>query len=457
MRLFGQHIHPAYLILATAEYGLAAGAFLLAVSLLFSSGFGGVPDIWPWVFAFSTAVVLGLTAVGLYQPRQRLRPEGVAVRLAAAIGLAVVCLWCLALLFAGVQSGVLWFLAFAASFVLLGGARALFSQIVDHDTFRRKVLVYGAGDRAASLMKLRRRSDQRGFRIAGFLPAPGDRWVIDDERVMKAPESLLELATRLGVDEIVVAMDERRNGFPVRELLDCKFAGIAIIDILSFLERETGRVKVDMVNPAWLIFSDGFTGRPGSATLSRAFDLVAALLLALLSLPVMMLVALAIWMEDGSPVLYRQQRVGLGGRTFALYKFRSMIRDAEAGGRPQWARADDPRVTRVGRVIRKLRLDELPQLFNVIRGDMSLVGPRPERPEFVGQLSQIIPYYHERHSVKPGVTGWAQLCYPYGSSDRDAMEKLQYDLYYVKHRNLVFDLMVILQTVEVILWGKGAR
>jgi sugar transferase (PEP-CTERM system associated) len=240
-------------------------------------------------------------------------------------------------------------------------------------------------------------------------------------------------------------------------LLECKFAGVAVIDLLTFLERETGRVKVDLVNPAWLIFSDGFSGKPRHALVCRSVDLFAGTLLAFFSLPIMGLVALAVVLEDGAPVLYRQKRVGLYGRVFTLYKFRSMVRDAESDGRARWAGARDSRVTRVGRMIRKLRFDELPQLFNVIRGDMSLVGPRPERPEFVARLSQNIPYYHERHSVKPGITGWAQLSYPYGSSDEDAMEKLQYDLYYVKHRSLVFDLMVILQTVEVVFWGKGAR
>lgn len=462
MRFFGQHIHPAYLILATTEYGLAALAFVIAVSLLLPGGVSlaaeAGSDIWPLVFAFSSAVVIGSTAVGLYQARQRLGPGGVVVRLTAAICVGVVISGAVALLYDGPRSVELWVAAFATSLILLGSARALFSKVVDHDAFRRRVLVYGAGDRAASLLKLRRRSDQRGFRVAGFVPAPGDRCVIDDDRVLATSGSLLDLAKRLDVSEIVVAMDERRNGFPVKDLLDCKFSGIAIIDVLTFLERETGKVKVDLVNPAWLIFSDGFgEQRSLSAFASRMLDFVVSLVLAILSLPAMLIVAAAIVIEDGFPVLYRQKRVGLGGRTFTLYKFRSMVKDAEAGGRAQWASKDDPRVTKVGRIIRKLRFDELPQLFNVIRGDMSLVGPRPERPEFVERLSTMIPYYHERHCVKPGVTGWAQLCYPYGSSDQDAMEKLQYDLYYVKHRNLIFDLMVLLQTVEVILWGKGAR
>jgi sugar transferase (PEP-CTERM system associated) len=460
MKLFGQHVHPPILLLATAEYGLAALAFTLAASLVLYGGLslaaGVDPRILPWIFVFSTAVVLGITAVGLYQPKQRLRAEGVAVRLIAAIGLAVLCLALMELIVPIGPEGPLWGFSFVLSFALLGSARMAFEKLVDHEAFRRRVLVYGAGDRAASLLKLRRRSDQRGFRIAGFIPAPGDRQTLEDGRLLRASVTLLKFAQEHDVDEIVVAMDERRSGFPIRELLECRFAGIAVIDLLTFLERETGKVKVDLVNPAWLIFSEGFAGKPGRAVASRVLDIVTATLLALVSLPVMAVVAVAILFEDGQPVLYRQRRVGLWGKPFTLYKFRSMVKDAESNG-AQWAGVEDPRVTRVGRIIRKLRFDELPQLFNVIRGDMSLVGPRPERPEFVSRLSQKIPYYQERHSVKPGITGWAQLSYPYGSSDEDAMEKLQYDLYYVKHRNLVFDLMVILQTVEVVVWGKGAR
>lgn len=461
MKLFGQHVPVPIVVLFAAEYGLAALAFALALTLLVGGGLdfaaGVAGGMAPWIFAFSTTVVLGLTAVGLYQPKQRLRVQGVVVRLLAGVGVAVLGLAVVDLIHPVGRDGPLWALSFVLSFGLLSAARMCFGRLVDHEAFRRKVLVYGAGDRAASLLKLRRRSDQRGFKILGFVPAPGDRQTLADGRVVAPPASLLDYAREHEIDEIVVAMDERRSNLPIRELLDCRFNGVVVIDLLTFLERETGRVKVDLVNPAWLIFSEGFAGKPVRASASRVLDLVVATVLAVLGLPIMLAVAAAILIEDGRPVLYKQNRVGYGGRVFPLYKFRSMIKNAEAEGRPQWAGTDDPRVTRVGRVIRKLRLDELPQLVNVIRGDMSLVGPRPERPEFVSRLAQSIPYYHERHSVKPGITGWAQLSYPYGSSEGDALEKLQYDLYYVKHRSLAFDLMVILQTVEVVLWGKGAR
>ena len=235
--------------------------------------------------------------------------------------------------------------------------------------------------------------------------------------------------------------------------------GINVIDIVSFLERETGKVRIDMLSPSWIIFSGGFHRDPIREGAERVFDVFAAIVLLALTWPIAVLAWLAIKLEDGwsAPAFYIQERVGLEGKLFNLRKFRSMRIDAEKGGQAKWASKDDPRVTRVGKFMRKTRIDELPQLLNVLSGDMCFVGPRPERPQFVDQLTERIPYYRERHWVKPGLTGWAQLCYPYGASERDAKEKLQYDLYYVKHRSLVFDLFILLGTAEVILWGRGAR
>jgi sugar transferase (PEP-CTERM system associated) len=309
---------------------------------------------------------------------------------------------------------------------------------------------------AASLLALRRRTDQRGFKIIAFVPAPGDRYVIDDPRVLTSQVDLGDLAEREQIDEIVVAMDDKRQGFPMADFLRCKFAGVSVIEILGFLERESGKVDVERLNPSWLIFSEGFTRRSSRQIASRCLDLIGALLLLALAWPFIILVALAILIEDGRPVLYRQNRVGLFGRPFELLKFRSMSKEAEASG-AQWAQKGDKRVTNVGRIIRKIRFDELPQILNILRGDMSLVGPRPERPEFVEALARKIPYYHERHCVKPGLTGWAQLQYPYGASEKDALEKLRYDLFYVKNQSLLLDIMILLQTAEVVLWQKGSR
>jgi sugar transferase (PEP-CTERM system associated) len=324
--------------------------------------------------------------------------------------------------------------------------------------FRRRVLVYGAGDRAARLLELRRRSDQRNFRIVSFVPAPGDKRIVDDRRVLGGDvASLYEQALADRVNEVVVAVDDRRRSFPVAELLKCKFSGIRIVDLLEFLERETGRVKVDLAHPSWLIFSEGFDRITRSRFGFRMLDLLTATFVFVVALPVMALVALAILIDDGRPILYRQRRVGLNGENFTLYKFRSMRKDAESEGSAVWADRSDTRATRVGRVLRKFRLDELPQLINVFKNEMSFVGPRPERPEFVEQLACKIPYYHERHYVKPGLTGWAQLSYPYGASEQDALAKLEYDMYYIKNRSLVFNLIILLQTAEVVLWQKGSR
>jgi sugar transferase (PEP-CTERM system associated) len=458
MKVFGHHIPPAMLLFAAVDLVAAMTGFWLAWGFVgWPNGPAFYPPI-PALLVFGAVVGICLTSMGLYQANQRVRLEGMLARVCVAHGIAVVVLASINFAFSLSIGRGLWIGGLFSSLVLVGSARVALWRWIDHTGFRQRVLVYGAGQRAAALLKLRRRSDTRGFSIEAFLPAEGDAQVMNDARVQPPNTGLLECAKDSRIDEIVVAMDDRRVGFPVGALLDCKFAGISVIDLLTFLERETGKVRVDLVNPSWLIFSEGFDSASRKTHFaSRAMDVVVSTVLLILTAPIMALVALAVVIDDGLPVIYRQRRVGYGGRTYWLYKFRSMIKAAEADGAPKWARTDDQRVTRVGGILRKLRLDELPQLVNVLRGDMSLVGPRPERPEFVERLSLTIPYYQERHVVKPGITGWAQLCYPYGSSDHDAMEKLQYDLYYIKHKSLIFDLMVLLQTAEVVLWGKGAR
>ena len=295
-------------------------------------------------------------------------------------------------------------------------------------------------------------------KAVGLVADPGEEPAVPTGRLLDPAGDLRELCERLNVSEVVVAMDDRRRGFPIRELLECRLAGIEVTELLTFLERETGRVRIDMLNPSWIIFGQGFRRDPLRLFSSRTMDLLASLGVLVVSLPVMLLTVIAIKIEDGwrAPALYSQSRVGLGGRTFNVLKFRSMRPDAELNG-AQWALRKDPRVTRVGAIIRNLRVDELPQVINVLRGQMSFVGPRPERPEFVAHLAEKIPYYVQRHCVKPGITGWAQLCYAYGSSEQDALEKLQYDLYYIKNNSLLFDLAILVQTAEVVLFGKGAR
>jgi sugar transferase (PEP-CTERM system associated) len=403
---------------------------------------------------------IGTFAMGLYSTRQRTGRTGLALRVVAAHLVAGAMCALLFYFLPGLGGGPGMLGLTIAAAVLCGiVARLLFERIVDQELFKRRVLVLGAGQRAASLLELRRRVDQRGFRIVAFVATEGDVVTAAPERLTDRPPDLYKWATRHLIDEIVIAMDDRRQGFPLHELLECRLAGIEILDLATFLERETGKVRLDVTSPSWFIFGEGFRVSPLQLALERAFDVLASLGLLVVASPFMALVALAIKIEDGAnaPILYRQRRVGQHGGVFDVLKFRSMRVDAEQPGEARWATANDPRVTRVGDVIRKTRLDELPQLWNVLRGDMSFVGPRPERPEFVEQLEQTIPYYRERHAVKPGITGWAQLCYPYGASEKDAREKLQYDLYYVKHRSLIFDLAILVQTVEVVLWGKGAR
>ena len=246
---------------------------------------------------------------------------------------------------------------------------------------------------------------------------------------------------------------------PVHEILDCKMDGVDVLDMLSFFERETGRVKLDMVNPSWLFLSDGFRVSVSSSIAKRLFDIVVSILLLPLFLPLMVMVAIAIWVESRGegPVLYRQMRVGRNNNNFTIYKFRSMQVTAEADGVARWASKGDLRITGVGALIRKTRLDELPQIFNVLKGDMSFVGPRPERPEFVAQLQEQYPYYRERHRMRPGLTGWAQISYQYGNTPEDAYRKLEYDLYYVKNYSIFLDLLIILHTIHVVLTGKGAH
>ena len=326
------------------------------------------------------------------------------------------------------------------------------------DPFKRRVLVLGAGSNAALITsRLRRQTDRQSFVLVGFIAAPSQPVMVPEEHLLATNFGLAEIARWLHVDEIVVAVDERRGGLPMAEMLACAQQGVEVSDLSTFFEREAGMVRLDVADPSSLVFSGGFDHSVPRRLNKRLFDLVAASALLLVAWPVMLIVALAIWHETGMPVLYRQTRVGLNGRPFELVKFRSMHVDAERDGVARWARRDDDRSTRVGRFIRMTRLDELPQLFNVLRGEMSFVGPRPERPQFVDMLSQEIRYYNVRHCMKPGLTGWAQLRYPYGASVGDAAEKLTFDLFYVKNHGLMFDLMILLQTVEVVLFRRGAR
>ena len=442
-------------------------ALFLSVYIAWALAFGGIELgsesvglIAPRAATLAVVMLLGLIATGLYQFHQRAYFHEIVVRLVVGVALGSVLLTVAYYAFPALTlEPKIAALSILVALLMLLLLRFVFVRNVDENIFRRRTLVFGAGERATVISDLKRRADRRGFRIVGTIAAPGDSENGNSVEKHDADHSLSAIAMAKGAVEIVVAMDDRRGNLPVRELLDCKLRGVDIIDLLEFLERETGKIHTDLVSPGWLIFSPGFRISPSRRVTKRILDLLVGVIALLLAWPIMLLVALAIKIEDGfsAPVIYRQHRVGHHGDVFDVLKFRSMRVDAEADGQAVWADKDDPRVTKVGNIIRKLRFDELPQIFNVLAGQMSIVGPRPERPGFVAELAEQIPFYVERHTVQPGVTGWAQLKYPYGASVKDSEQKLCYDLYYVKNHSLMLDLMIILQTVEVVLWGKGAR
>jgi len=320
----------------------------------------------------------------------------------------------------------------------------------------RRVMVLGTGPEARAVEKSLRAGD---FRVVGFYPVRGDAVTsVPQGRLISTDVPLAETTRKLKVSEIIVAVGERRGGaMPLNKLLECKLAGVRVLDLSSYFERALGQVHLDSLRASWLIFGDGFRQGLLRSLIKRVFDIVVASILLVITLPIMLVTALVILIDSGVPIFYRQERVGHAGRMFHVTKFRSMRADAEEDGKPRWATSNDERVTSVGRFIRKYRLDELPQLIHVLKGDMSLVGPRPERPFFVDQLTQSIPFYAARHSVKPGLTGWAQVRYHYGATVDDAANKLQFDLYYVKNHTLFLDLVILFETVVVVVTGKGAQ
>jgi sugar transferase (PEP-CTERM system associated) len=349
----------------------------------------------------------------------------------------------------------------SALFVFLVGIlgwRLLFNHLIGSLKLEERILVVGTGVTARKVARQILDQKEFAYRVVGFIDDDASRVGerIVNPSIIGTPADIQDLVARHQIDRIIVGLSDRRGKLPVEQLLQAKLTGIRVEDATTTYERVTGKILIDDLRPSWLIFSDGFRVSRATRWMKRTIDLTLSVLLAVAAFPVMVLAAVAIWLESGGPVVYRQERVGENGRTFTLCKFRSMRIDAEKGGTPLWAKDGDDRITRVGRVIRTTRLDELPQLWNVLRGDMSFVGPRPERPFFVAELAQAIPFYQQRHAVKPGLTGWAQVKYRYGASLEDAMEKLRYDLYYIKHLSVFFDLTIVFDTDKVVLFRKGA-
>ena len=407
--------------------------------------------------AFATVISLSMVAVGVYGADSLRSMRFAAARLLVAISLGVIALSFVDFLVGGQnfwRSTLAYSMAFAI--VLMIANRLLLGGFLGTSAFRRRVLVLGAGERAQRLRMLGERPES-GFAIVGYVAMSESVPVVEEAISRSAINNLTRYVENLGVSEVVLALEERRNALPLKDLLRIKTAGVHVNEFSSFLERETGRVDLDTVNPSWLIFSDGFSsGRAISSAAKRVFDIAVSLLLLAATAPVILLFALLVKVDSRGPAFYRQPRVGLFGQHFDVIKLRSMRTDAEAAG-AQWASKDDPRVTRIGKFIRKVRIDELPQAWTVLKGEMSFVGPRPERPEFVADLEDQLRYYAERHMVKPGITGWAQINYPYGASIEDSRNKLEYDLYYAKNYTPFLDFLIILQTLRVVLWSEGAR
>ncbi|MES2364390.1 MAG: TIGR03013 family XrtA/PEP-CTERM system glycosyltransferase [Pseudomonadota bacterium] len=460
---FFRHYIPANLILIVGvDIAVMFTSIYLGISVRFMESASSLPaslgPILPKASVFALVMMLIMTIFGMYSGEWMAGARVVALRITASFATGFVVMSLLFYLFPDMLLGRGAFL-FSLLFALIGVTitRIAFIKWSNLDAFKKRVLVLGSGSRAAKVDHLiKSMSSTRSVQIIGYLPLQGSHHYVEHSRVIHDNSGLGEIVTKYNIHEIVIAVRDRRDGgLPVSELLECKLRGINIIELSSFFERENGQLQLESLNASWIILSEGFKQGLARDTVKRIFDLVVSLVIVLISLPAMVLTALAIYIESGGPVLYRQERVGQYGKPFTIMKFRSMRSDAEKDGKPRWADKNDDRTTRVGRFIRRVRLDELPQLFNVFMGHMSFVGPRPERPYFVDELSRKIPYYNSRHTVKPGITGWAQVCYAYGASVEDAIEKLQYDLYYVKNHTLFLDMMVLFQTVQVVLWGKG--
>jgi sugar transferase (PEP-CTERM system associated) len=345
---------------------------------------------------------------------------------------------------------------YAVVCLILFGWRTLYSFILKKRLFASPIIILGTGKISAKIVDLLATKRDSDFRIAAFVGQGTPQLNPDNVPVIQNSDSLLSITRKYKSNIIVVAIDDRRHNMPIQDLMDCKFHGVSIKDGISFFESISGRISVENVNPTWFIFAEGFQMRQITFLIKRFLDIIISTIGLLITSPISMLTAICIKLESPGSVLYSQERIGERGSTFFIYKFRSMCQDSEKNG-AVWARENDSRVTKIGKFIRKSRIDEIPQMWNVLKGDMSFVGPRPERPIFVDELVKKIPYYSLRHAIKPGLTGLAQIRYQYGASEEDALRKLEYDIYYMKNLSILFDLFIIFVTIKIVLFQKGAR
>jgi sugar transferase (PEP-CTERM system associated) len=455
MQVFNRHVSARGLTAFGFEIALISGAMVIA-AMVHGALDTSAGASWKILVATSVCALCfyynDLYDLTLVHSRSEflirlLRAAGTAAMLLAVASIFVPAL----VIGRGVFLTSLWLLLLSVP-----GWRIAFDRLCANPHLEERLLIVGTGTLARGVTAQIRAQRDFGYRIVGCVEDVDSACDGLDVPVLGATSDLPALVERHRIDRIVVGLSDRRRHMPIQQLLKAKLAGVRVEDAATTYERITGKIFTEGLTPSWLVFSDGFRASRGTRFIKRASDVLLAFAGLVLAAPLMLLTAIAVRLDSRGPILYRQERVGQHGRTFTLYKFRSMRADAEQSG-PVWAKDNDNRVTRVGRFIRLTRLDEMPQLWNVLRGEMSFVGPRPERPFFVEQLTAVIPFYEERHVVKPGVTGWAQVKYRYGSSVEDAMEKLRYDLYYIKHLSNIFDLTIFVDTVKVIVSGKGAQ
>ena len=459
IKIFNHYIHRRTLLQILLD-------LLLVLCAVVASALWRAPDplvaastVFPLASVLAVLALVLNGALGFYQ---RVHNRSVTQSWARAVLFLVLMIpaayFVLRVVALGVRDQELLMLTVLGGLVLMLVHRVHVGHAGASSMMRQRVLIFGTGTRAKLVGRTLQKSDPH-VDLVGYYASPNEAVAeVSAWGILSPNMSLTDIVMEQQVDEIVVALAERRGGsMPLRELLDCKLQGVRVVDMAAHFEKTLGQIRLDSVSAGWLIFGDGFSQGLWRTIVKRLFDVVCALVLLVLASPIILLTGLLILLESGGPVLYLQERVGLNGRLFNVVKFRSMRTDAEQDGQPRWASAQDERVTRLGRLLRKLRIDELPQLFSVLNGDMSLVGPRPERPYFVDRLTQEIPYFSVRQSVKPGVTGWAQVRYHYGSSVEDSAEKLQYDLYYVKNHTLFLDLVILFETIGVVLTAKGAQ
>ncbi|AZP12396.1 TIGR03013 family XrtA/PEP-CTERM system glycosyltransferase [Undibacterium parvum] len=464
LRIANHHVSKITFSLLIFEFCISLGAVYLGamVRMLDHSypSFVGIEHFFFTAVTFALTVVFSLSALGMYQINFREGIRNTFLRLMPAFALALTMITMLFYVFPDLYlgRGVMGLVfVFSASGVLLG--RVLFFKTSESSLLKSRIIFLGTGKLAQECHALAlSNTAHHDYDIIGFVPVANEETCVLAKYILPHSEGIVALAAKHQADEIVVAVQNRRGAqFPIQDLLDCKLNGVKVIDAAAFFEREACQIRVESLQPGWLVFGEGFNQSFSRKFSKQIFDLVVSAFLFVLTLPLMIFTASLIVLEDRGPIFYRQERVGKNGQTYSVLKFRSMGISAEQANTPQWATSNDPRTTRVGSVIRKLRIDELPQIINVLKGEMSFVGPRPERPFFVEQLCKEVPFYNMRHSIKPGITGMAQVRYAYGASVEDALQKLQYDLYYVKNNSLFLDVLILLETVQVVLLGKGAR